>query len=124
MSSVLTIKNPTTVDFVHVFEDHNGARETIEVKSGAAVTLPAAQARDCAYHLAQLVLDAKGLPKFGKDHENVGKWLLGEIGDPFSETSSVAPRKAPQMLPTESLETGSVAETDAPKAKKSKSFPN
>lgn len=132
MASILTVKNPTTVDFVHVFEDHNGKRETIEIKSGAAMQLPSAEAKDVAYHLAQLVLDAKGLSKFGKDHENVGKWLLGEIADPFSSASTVAPRPVAQMLPdaepaikaSGNVETEAKAPAEeAPKAKRSKLFP-
>lgn len=67
------IKNLTSNPFVHYY---NGAR--IVIGSKKQITLPAAAAKDVAYHLAQRVLDEKGLPFFGQEHDDEIANILGE----------------------------------------------
>lgn len=69
----VTIKNRTKKPFIH---EYDGNR--IVIGSMKQLTLPYAVAKDCAYHLAQRVLDEKGIPFFGQEHDDEIARLMGE----------------------------------------------
>ena len=69
---VITLKNETSKVFIHEYDG-----ERIVIGAGKQRSLPFAVARDCAYHLAQRILDDKGLPFFGQEHEEEINRLMG-----------------------------------------------